>query len=160
MTRAIATTPADFHVHPKLKAVVIEGRAAMGAGDKPIDWGMGEALAFGTLLAQGVRVRLSGQDARRGTFSHRHAVLIDYNDGHEYTPLAHVRDKQGTFEVHDSPLSEAGVLGFEYGYSLDMPGGPGDLGGAVRRLRERRAGDHRSVPRARRRPSGTGSAAW
>ncbi|HEY7375503.1 MAG TPA: 2-oxoglutarate dehydrogenase E1 component [Polyangia bacterium] len=122
-TRAISTVPADFHVHPKLKAVVIEGRAAMGAGEKPIDWGMGEALAFGTLLAQGVRVRLSGQDARRGTFSHRHAVLIDYNDGHEYTPLAHVRDKQGTFEVRDSPLSEGGVLGFDYGYSLDMPEG-------------------------------------
>jgi 2-oxoglutarate dehydrogenase E1 component len=123
VTRAITTTPADFHVHPKLKAVVIDGRAAMGAGDKPIDWGMGEALAFGTLLAQGVRVRLSGQDARRGTFSHRHSVLIDYNDGHEYTPLAQVRDKQGTFEVRDSPLSEASVLGFDFGYSLDMPEG-------------------------------------
>ncbi|HMF42094.1 MAG TPA: 2-oxoglutarate dehydrogenase E1 component, partial [Polyangia bacterium] len=123
VTRAIATLPADFHVHPKLKAVVVDGRAAMGAGEKPIDWGMGEALAFGTLLAQGTRVRLSGQDARRGTFSHRHAVLIDYNDGHEYTPLAHVRDKQGTFEVRDSPLSEGGVLGFDYGYSLDMPEG-------------------------------------
>jgi len=122
-TRAITTTPPDFTVHPKLKAVVIDGRAAMGAGDKPIDWGMGEALAFGTLLAQGVRVRLSGQDARRGTFSHRHSVLIDYNDGHEYTPLAHVRDKQGTFEPRDSPLSEGGVLGFDYGYSLDMPEG-------------------------------------
>jgi 2-oxoglutarate dehydrogenase E1 component len=84
---------------------------------------MGEALAFGTLLAQGTRVRLSGQDSRRGTFSHRHAVLFDYNDGREYTPLAHVRDKQGVFEVLDSPLSEGGVLGFEYGYSLDMPDG-------------------------------------
>jgi 2-oxoglutarate dehydrogenase E1 component len=123
VTRAISTTPPDFHVHPKLKAVVIDGRAAMGAGEKPIDWGMGEALAFGTLLAEGTRVRLSGQDSRRGTFSHRHSVLIDYNDGHEYTPLAHIRDKQGTFEVRDSPLSEASVLGFDYGYSLDMPDG-------------------------------------
>jgi 2-oxoglutarate dehydrogenase E1 component len=123
VTRAISTVPADFHVHPKLKTVVIDGRAAMGAGEKPIDWGMGEALAFGTLLAQGVRVRLSGQDSRRGTFSHRHSVLIDYNDGHEYTPLAHVRDKQGVFEALDSPLSEASVLGFDYGYSLDMPEG-------------------------------------
>ena len=112
-----------FTIHPKLKSFVVEGRAAMGAGEKPIDWGMGEALAFGTLLAQGTRVRLSGQDSRRGTFSHRHAVLFDYDDGHEYTPLAHVRDKQGVFEVLDSPLSEAGVLGFEYGYSLDMPDG-------------------------------------
>ena len=123
VTRAIATMPSDFHVHPKLKAVVVDGRSAMGAGEKPIDWGMGEALAFGTLLAEGTRVRLSGQDARRGTFSHRHSVLLDYNDGHEYTPLAHVRDKQGTFEVRDSPLSEASVLGFDYGYSLDMPDG-------------------------------------
>jgi 2-oxoglutarate dehydrogenase E1 component len=123
VTRAISTTPPDFHVHPKLKAVVIDGRAAMGAGEKPIDWGMGEALAFGTLLAEGTRVRLSGQDSRRGTFSHRHSVLIDYNDGHEYTPLAHIRDKQGMFEVRDSPLSEASVLGFDYGYSLDMPDG-------------------------------------
>jgi 2-oxoglutarate dehydrogenase E1 component len=84
---------------------------------------MGEALAFGSLLAQGVRVRLSGQDSRRGTFSHRHSVLFDHETGREYTPLAHVRDKQGVFEVRDSPLSEAGVLGFEYGYSLDMPEG-------------------------------------
>ena len=68
-------------------------------------------------------MRLSGQDSRRGTFSHRHSVLVDYNDGHEYTPLAHVRDKQGTFEVRDSPLSEGSVLGFDWGYSLDMPEG-------------------------------------
>jgi len=123
VTRAISTMPSDFHVHPKLKAVVVDGRAAMGAGEKPIDWGMGEALAFGTLLAEGTRVRLSGQDSRRGTFSHRHSVLLDYNDGHEYTPLAHIREKQGMFEVRDSPLSEASVLGFDYGYSLDMPDG-------------------------------------
>jgi 2-oxoglutarate dehydrogenase E1 component len=123
VTRAISVLPSDFAVHPKLKPVVVDGRAAMGAGAKPVDWGMGEALAFGTLLAQGVRVRLSGQDSRRGTFSHRHSVLVDYNDGHEYTPLAHVRDKQGTFEPRDSPLSEAAVLGFDYGYSLDMPEG-------------------------------------
>src|SRR5206468_5810839 len=74
-------------------------------------------------LAQGTRVRLSGQDARRGTFSHRHSVVIDYHDGHEYTPLENVGEGQGTFEIRDSPLSEAGVLGFEYGYSLDMPEG-------------------------------------
>ena len=123
VTHAISTMPADFHVHPKLKVVVVDGRAAMGAGEKPIDWGMGEALAFGTLLAEGTRVRLSGQDSRRGTFSHRHSVLLDYNDGHEYTPLAHIREKQGTFEARDSPLSEASVLGFDYGYSLDMPDG-------------------------------------
>ncbi len=123
VTRALTTLPPDFTIHPKLKGVVIDGRAAMGAGDKPIDWGMGEALAFGTLLAQGTRVRLSGQDSRRGTFSHRHAVFFDFNTGEPYTPLGHIRDKQGVFEVRDSPLSEGGVLGFEYGYSLDMPEG-------------------------------------
>jgi 2-oxoglutarate dehydrogenase E1 component len=123
VTRALSVLPPDFNVHPKLKAFVIDGRAAMGVGEKPIDWGMGEALAFGTLVAQGGRVRLSGQDSRRGTFSHRHATLFDYNDGHEYTPLQHIREKQGTFEVRDSPLSEGAVLGFDYGYSLDMPEG-------------------------------------
>ena len=146
VTRAISTMPADFHVHPKLKVVVVDGRAAMGAGEKPIDWGMGEALAFGTLLAEGTRVRLSGQDSRRGTFSHRHAVLLDYNDGHEYTPLAHIRDKQGTFEVRDSPLSEAGVLGFDFGYSLDMPDGLTIWEAQFGDFVNARAGDHRSVP--------------
>jgi 2-oxoglutarate dehydrogenase E1 component len=82
---------------------------------------MGEALALGTLVAEGVRVRLCGQDTQRGTFSHRHAVLHDYQTGATYTPLAHVKEEQGVFEVINSPLSEAGVLGFEYGYSLDLP---------------------------------------
>jgi 2-oxoglutarate dehydrogenase E1 component len=117
----LGEVPAGFHVHPRLK--IVKDRAAMAAGEKPIDWGMGEALAFGTLLNLGIRVRVSGQDVRRGTFSHRHSVLFDFETGAEYTPLAHIRDKQGVFEVHDSPLSEAGVLGFEYGYSLDMPEG-------------------------------------
>ena len=117
----LSEVPLGFNLHPRLK--IVKDRAAMAAGEKPIDWGMGEALAFGTLLNLGIRVRLSGQDVRRGTFSHRHSVLFDHETGAEYTPLAHIRDKQGVFEVHDSPLSEAGVLGFEYGYSLDMPEG-------------------------------------
>jgi 2-oxoglutarate dehydrogenase E1 component len=123
--RALTTVPAGFTVHPKL--AVLRDRAAMAAGERPLNWGMGEALALGTLLAQGVRVRLSGQDSRRGTFSHRHSVLCDYETGAEHTPLAHVGEAlgavQGAFDVRDSPLSEAGVLGFEYGYSLDMPEG-------------------------------------
>jgi 2-oxoglutarate dehydrogenase E1 component len=119
--RALGEVPAGFHVHPRLK--IVKDRAAMAAGEKPIDWGMGEALALGTLLNLGIRVRLSGQDVCRGTFSHRHSVLFDYDSGAEYVPLVHIRDKQGTFDVRDSPLSEAGVLGFEYGYSLDMPEG-------------------------------------
>jgi 2-oxoglutarate dehydrogenase E1 component len=120
---ALTRVPPGFNVHPKLKKLIVESRAAMAAGDKPSDWGMGEALAFGTLLAQGIRVRLSGQDSRRGTFSHRHSTFFDTETEAEYVPLAHIREKQGTFDVRDSPLSEAGVLGFEYGYSLDIPEG-------------------------------------
>ncbi|MEO5768567.1 MAG: 2-oxoglutarate dehydrogenase E1 component [Polyangia bacterium] len=123
--RALTTVPAGFTPHPKL--TVLKDRAAMAAGERPCNWGMGEALAFGSLVEEGVRFRLSGQDVRRGTFSHRHSVLVDYETGAEYTPLAHLSEisgkRQGTFEVRDSPLSEAGVLGFDYGYSLDMPDG-------------------------------------
>jgi 2-oxoglutarate dehydrogenase E1 component len=122
VTRALTTLPPDFTPHPKV-AKLLETRMAMGAGRRPVDWGMGEALALGTLLAEGTRVRVSGQDVRRGTFSHRHAVVIDYKDGREYTPLEYLGEGQGTFEIRDSPLSEAGVVGFEYGYSLDMPEG-------------------------------------
>jgi len=120
--RALTTVPPGFDVHPKISKL-LEGRAEMAAGRRPLDWGMGEALAYGTLAWEGVRVRLTGQDARRGTFSHRHAVLFDQHTGQPYSPLAHLRDGQGVVEVRDSPLSEAGVLGFEYGYSLEMPDG-------------------------------------
>jgi 2-oxoglutarate dehydrogenase E1 component len=123
--RALTSVPAGFTAHPKL--TVLKDRAAMASGERPCNWGMGEALAFGSLLADGTRVRLSGQDCRRGTFSHRHSVLTDYETGAEYTPLDHISEilgrRQGAFEVRDSPLSEAGVLGFDYGYSLDMPDG-------------------------------------
>ncbi|MEA2696733.1 MAG: 2-oxoglutarate dehydrogenase component [Myxococcales bacterium] len=122
--RMLTELPPGFSPHPKLKDI-IDARAEMAAGQKPINWGMGEALAFGTLLEEGVRVRFTGQDVRRGTFSHRHAVFVDNENGREYTPLAQIRgkQKQGSFEIRDSPLSEAGVLGFDYGYSLDMPDG-------------------------------------
>ncbi|HXI55377.1 MAG TPA: 2-oxoglutarate dehydrogenase E1 component [Polyangia bacterium] len=122
--RVLTELPPGFSPHPKLKDI-IDARAEMAAGQKPINWGMGEALAFGTLLEEGVRVRFTGQDVRRGTFSHRHAVFIDNENGREYTPLTQIRgkQKQGSFEIRDSPLSEAGVLGFDYGYSLDMPDG-------------------------------------
>ena len=123
---ALSTVPPYFTPHPKLVRL-LKDRAAMAAGDKPIDWGMAEALALGTLLGEGVRIRMSGQDVRRGTFSHRHSVLVDYETGAEYTPLEHVGEQgtesQGVFEIRDSALSEAGALGFEYGYSLDMPEG-------------------------------------
>ena len=120
--QALARVPEGFTPHPKLVRL-LKDREAMTAGEKPIDWGTAEALAFGSLLAEGVRIRMSGQDVRRGTFSHRHAVLMDFNTGAEYTPLGHITDNQGPFEILDSCLSETGVLGFEYGYSLDMPEG-------------------------------------
>ena len=115
--------PEDFKPHPKIKALLAT-RRAMAEGERPLDWAGGEALAYASLLVDGVRVRLSGQDAGRGTFSHRHAILYDYEDGHRYIPLRNLRGfPHASFEVWDSPLSETGVLGFEYGYSLDTPDG-------------------------------------
>jgi 2-oxoglutarate dehydrogenase E1 component len=95
----------------------------MGRGEEPVDWAMGEQLAFGSLLWDGTLVRLSGQDSRRGTFSQRHAVVVDVETGEEYVPLEHLHQQQGTFALYDSMLSEAAVLGFEFGYSLDYPDG-------------------------------------
>ena len=91
-------------------------RDAMGE-EGGIDWGHAESLAFASLLAEGTSVRMSGQDAERGTFSHRHSVLHDPNTGQTFTPLQHLPNARGQFEIYNSPLSETGVLGFEYGYS-------------------------------------------
>ena len=112
--------PSDFNVHPKLKRL-LQMRREQVDGTRRIDWGSAETLAYASLVTQGTPVRLSGQDSRRGTFSHRHAVLHDHVTGKLYTPLAFMSERQASFEVWDSPLSEAGVLGFEYGYSLDSP---------------------------------------
>jgi len=114
--------PADFQTHPKIQKL-LEARREMAAAKHALDWAAAESLAFATLATKGVRVRMSGQDCGRGTFSHRHAVLHDFNDGHLYTPLAHLAAQQSPIEFHNSPLCETGVLGFEYGYSLDCPGG-------------------------------------
>ncbi|RBY77354.1 multifunctional oxoglutarate decarboxylase/oxoglutarate dehydrogenase thiamine pyrophosphate-binding subunit/dihydrolipoyllysine-residue succinyltransferase subunit [Blastococcus sp. TF02-09] len=111
--------PTDFTPHPKLKKM-LERRAAM-VTEGGIDWAMGELLAFGSLLMQGVPVRLAGQDSRRGTFVQRHSVLIDRENGAEYTPLANLTDDQAKFFVYDSLLSEYAALGFEYGYSVANP---------------------------------------
>jgi 2-oxoglutarate dehydrogenase E1 component len=120
----IAHVPEGFTPHAKIARLLAQ-RAAMGRGEHPIDWGMGEALAFASLLAEGTLIRMSGQDSRRGTFSQRHAVIIDVKTGREHTPLLHLQvdGKQGEFRIYDSMLSEAAVLGFEYGYSLDYPDG-------------------------------------
>ncbi len=114
--------PGDFHPHPKIERF-LEARREMARGDRPLDWAAGESLAFASLVDEGYRVRLSGQDSARGTFSQRHAVLHDYQDGHRYMPLAHISKGQAPIEIINSPLSESGVLGFEYGYSLDFPNG-------------------------------------
>jgi 2-oxoglutarate dehydrogenase E1 component len=117
---SLARLPEGFNVHPKIKRL-IEQRLQMARGERPVDFGMAEALAFGSLLRKGIPVRLSGQDSRRGTFNQRHAVLFDTETAAEYTPLGHLQAGQGRFEVYDSILSEAAVLGFEYGFSRDYP---------------------------------------
>ena len=136
--------PDGFHLHRKLHRFM-EGRRAMAAGLQPVDWSAAEALAFASLAAEGYRVRLTGQDSARGTFSHRHAVLHDTEDDHTYVPLQHVASDQAPVEVCNSPLSEAGVLGFEYGFSLGYPDGLVVWEAQYRRLRQCGAGDRRSV---------------
>ena len=102
--------PKEFHLHPKL-VQSFEQRRAMARGELPLNWAAAEALALASLAAEGFRIRLSGQDSGRGTFSQRHAILYDYEDGKPYVPLQHVADKQAPVEIFNSPLSEAGVLG-------------------------------------------------
>jgi 2-oxoglutarate dehydrogenase E1 component len=120
ITKHLTTPPSDFHVHPKVMKL-LEQRAEMGEGKRPVDYGMAEALAFGSLAKAGIPVRMSGQDSRRGTFNQRHSVLLDIENEQEYVPLQHVADGQARCEIYNSTLSEAGVLGFEYGYSRDYP---------------------------------------
>jgi 2-oxoglutarate dehydrogenase E1 component len=116
----IAALPPGFDVHRKL-VPFLERRGKSIAEGSGIDWAFAEALAYGSLLLEGYNVRLSGQDSTRGTFSQRHVVLVDQNSEVEYAPLAHLSGNQGRFEAYDSLLSEAAVLGFEYGYSLADP---------------------------------------
>jgi 2-oxoglutarate dehydrogenase E1 component len=116
----LTTYPEGFHIHPKVKKL-LEQRAEMGAGKRPVDYGMAEALAFASLAKAGIPVRLSGQDSRRGTFNQRHSVLIDIENENEYVPLENIAAGQARCEIHNSTLSEPGVLGFEYGYSRDYP---------------------------------------
>jgi 2-oxoglutarate dehydrogenase E1 component len=122
LLESLTRIPKDFQPHPKIKRG-IELRQEMARGTRPIDWSAAEALAFASLVVEGIRVRLSGQDSARGTFSHRHALLRDFQDGHPYVPLQHLQPGQAPAEIINSPLSETGVLGFEYGYSLDCPEG-------------------------------------
>jgi 2-oxoglutarate decarboxylase len=116
LARVTVTAPADFTVHPKLERQFAQRLGLLESGE--VDWAFGEALAIGSLVLEGSNVRLTGQDTRRGTFSHRHAALIDYENGRQFVPLAHM-DAPGFFTVRDSFLSEYAALGFEYGYSVE-----------------------------------------
>jgi 2-oxoglutarate dehydrogenase E1 component len=120
IVRGLTTVPENFKVNPKIKRL-LDARVQAHREGGPVDWGFGEALAFGSLLIEGTPVRLSGQDTERGTFSHRHAVLADSETGEKYTPLKNLDAKQARFCVYNSLLSEAAVLGFDYGYALDYP---------------------------------------
>ncbi|HEX4312265.1 MAG TPA: 2-oxoglutarate dehydrogenase E1 component [Acidobacteriaceae bacterium] len=116
----LSSYPESFHVHPKIKKL-LDQRAAMGQGKQSFDYGMAEAVAFASLLLNGTPVRLTGQDSQRGTFNQRHSVLIDIENEQRWVPLNHLDPNQASFSVYNSILSEAGVLGFEYGYSRDYP---------------------------------------
>ncbi|MEQ9408316.1 MAG: 2-oxoglutarate dehydrogenase E1 component [Fuerstiella sp.] len=118
----LSTTPKGFTPHPRLKRI-LQQRLQMGTGDLPFDWGMAELAALGTLVSEGRQLRFSGQDVRRGTFSHRHAALHDAKDGRVWIGLQDLAESPALVELYNSPLSEIGVLGFEYGYSLDRPHG-------------------------------------
>jgi 2-oxoglutarate dehydrogenase E1 component len=120
LTTRLTTYPDGFHIHPKVKKL-LEQRAEMGRGKRPVDYGMAEGLAFASLVKNGIHVRMSGQDTRRGTFNQRHSVLIDIENEDEYVPLENIVPGQARCEIYNSTLSEAGVLGFEYGYSRDYP---------------------------------------
>jgi 2-oxoglutarate dehydrogenase E1 component len=119
--QGLTTIPEGFRILPKIKKTVIERRQEVLKAKGPYDWGLAEALAFGSLLLEGTPVRLSGQDSRRGTFSHRHSVFYDEVTRERFIPLRHLAAEQAEFCVYNSPLSEAAVLGFDYGYSLDYP---------------------------------------
>src|SRR5438132_4260364 len=117
----LTRVPEWFHILPKVKRMLIDRRRQIFEEGGPYDWGFAEALAFGALLLEDIPVRLSGQDSRRGTFGQRHAYWHDAKTGSPYNPLMHLAEKQARICVYNSLLSEAAVLGFDYGYSLDYP---------------------------------------
>jgi 2-oxoglutarate decarboxylase len=120
VSETISLVPEGFHVNPKMVGQLAR-RAKMGAGEVPMDWGFAEAIAFGSLVQEGTRIRLSGQDSGRGTFSHRHALMYDTINGAVWSPLGGMKSDANPFarfQVFDSSLSENAVLGFEYGYSV------------------------------------------
>src|SRR5215831_10246567 len=120
ITAGLVRTPAGFHVHAKI-VKLLEQRSEMGNGKRAVDYGFAELLAYGSLVLEGNPVRLTGQDSQRGTFNQRHAVLVDTQTEEEYLPLAHLAPTQAFCEIHNSSLSEAACMGFEYGFSRDYP---------------------------------------
>jgi 2-oxoglutarate dehydrogenase E1 component len=120
LSERLQKLPEGFTLHPRV-AKIMDDRRKMAAGEMPMDWGFAETMAYATLVNEGFSVRLSGQDARRGTFFHRHATLHDARTGQGYTPLRHIGQGKYAFIVNDTLLSEEGVLGFEYGYSTTDP---------------------------------------
>lgn len=120
VAKVLTTMPEELNINPKIKRQVETKWKSFEKGDG-IDWGFAESLAFGTLMMEGTPVRISGQDSERGTFSHRHAAWYDVNTRERYVPLLHLGENQAQFCVYNSLLSEAAVLGFDYGYSLDYP---------------------------------------
>ncbi len=120
VVRGMTRLPETFHLHPKLRKFIFR-REEIFEPHFPIDWATAEAIAFGTLVAEGTPVRLSGQDSGRGTFSQRHLILVDAETNQEYTPLQHLSPSQAPFQVWDSSLSEYAVLGYEFGYSIGDP---------------------------------------
>jgi 2-oxoglutarate dehydrogenase E1 component len=120
LVASLTKYPSSFHIHPKVKKL-FEQRQEMGAGSRLFDYGMAELVAFASLLEAGTPVRLTGQDSQRGTFNQRHAVMVDTETEVRFSPLAHLSETQAKFEVYNTLLSEAAVLGFEYGFSRDYP---------------------------------------
>src|SRR5438874_4076614 len=117
----LTRVPEGFEIQPKIKRIVIDHQRKVFEEGGPYEWHYAEALAFGSLLLEGIPIRLSGQDSSRGTFSTRHSVLYDAKTGKPYVPLMHLAEKQARICIYNSPLSEGAVLGFDYGYSLDYP---------------------------------------
>src|SRR5205814_5591516 len=119
LNEQLLTWPSTFKLHQTMQRTLPRRRDAINTGG--IDWGHAESLAFASLLTEGVSVRITGQDAERGTFSHRQAVLHDMTSGDTYTPLANLPNAKAQFEIYNSPLSETAVMGFEYGFSTAAP---------------------------------------
>ena len=153
LNEQLLTWPEGFTVHPKLRKQLERRRAALGT-EGGIDWAHAEALALASLLAEGVPIRLTGQDTERGTFSQRHLVLHDAETGQAWAPIQKLPGALAPLELHNSPLSELATLGLRVRLQRGRAGGAGAVGGAVRRLHQRRAGHRGPVPLRGTRPSG------